>query len=719
MKKISFAIALAAFAAQAQHVALPGNLPLSFENSAADQFAARGVNYQFQITPSSAEMTLQKMDGETARAQMHLAGANPLAQISGDAELPGKINYLVGDKSQWRTDLSTFAKVRVAGVYRGVDLVYYGNGRQLEYDFTVAPGANPDAIRFQFTGVDKLSVNAGGDLVLSAGKGEIIEHAPKIYQMTGNTRREISGGYKLLDKDTVAFSIGQYDRGLPLVIDPVLAYSTYFGGIGSDTGWSVAVDADGNVYIAGETKSSLRIFSYKSGSLATPGAFQTKFKGGKLTGDAFVAKFDSTLTNLIYCTYLGGKGDDGAFGIAVANGNAYVTGFTQSRDFPVANALYPGLTGKIDRRIWALPTDAFVTVLDAGGSNLLFSTYLGGSSTDSGVGIALDSSANIYVTGLTESKNFPTVNPLPGQDALSGSSAAFVTEIFNDFSGIAFSTYLGGNRDDEGEGIAVGADNSIFVTGFTTSSNFPTNNPIQSELNRGVLSATLKGWDSDAFLAKLSPGGAGLDFSTYFGGTNNDKAFGIALDSVENVYIVGQTSSRDFWNTNALTVADGTNVIYGLHTPKFGGLSADAFLAKFEPTGALDYSVKFGGSSDDLAYAVAADAAGDVVLTGTTSSTNFPVLVPAGTTGFPNPSKRSAYGAHDIFVASVSSDNSNLVYSLYAGGRKNDYAYGIAVDASTNVYVTGETLAPNFPLTNAVQKKLNGGYDAFLMKIEP
>ena len=308
-------------AVQAQVPAAFGNLPLYFEanQDQADHptlFVARGNDCQFSISPAAAQFELQKTDARTKKTsgrtvQMQFVGAGSQAQIQGADELSGKINYLVGSNpAQWRTGVATFARVRIEQLYPGVNLVYYGNQRQLEYDFTVASGANPNAVKIRFAGVDKISIGAQGELILTLGQAEIIQPAPVIYQTADGARQTVSGGYRLVDARTVAFAVGKYDHQLPLVIDPILSYSTYFGGSGNETAWKVAVDTNGFVYVAGQTTSA---------QLATTNAFQKIFAGGSFTGDAFVAKFDSTGTNLVYCTYLGGSQDDFASGLAVDN----------------------------------------------------------------------------------------------------------------------------------------------------------------------------------------------------------------------------------------------------------------------------------------------------------------------------------------------------------------------------------------------------------------
>ena len=321
-----------------------GGMPLYFEANrgqagASVQFLARGRDSQFLISPAEAQIVLCKAAAEPATVRMQFIGANPQAQIRGDAALSGKINYLTGnDPAQWHTGVPTFAKVRVDGIYPGIGLVYYGNQQQLEYDFEVAPGANPDAVRIHFTGPDKIAVNAQGELVLTLNGSEIRQPKPVMYQMVNGARREISGGYRLVDAHNLAFDVGSYDPGLPLVIDPILSYSTYFGGNMGETAWSVKVDTnDGSIYIAGQTFST-QFTNWP----VPPGAYQTNFNGGTLSGDAFVAKFDSLGTNLIYFTYLGGSADDFAVDLAVDGaGHAYVTGFTDSTNFPILESALP------------------------------------------------------------------------------------------------------------------------------------------------------------------------------------------------------------------------------------------------------------------------------------------------------------------------------------------------------------------------------------------
>jgi len=725
---------LALSAPAAQPAAVPANLPLFFEASQGQaanpaQFIARGHDYQFLISPTETQIVLRKTTGTATSVRMQFAGASAQAQISGDTELPGKINYLTGnDPAKWHTGVATFAKVRVGELYPGINLVYYGNQRQLEYDFTVTPGANPNAVRIHFDGVDKVAISKQGELILTLGDAEIRQPKPVIYQMASGARKEVEGGYRLVDARTVAFAIGQYDQRLPLVIDPILSYSTYFGGNYGDTAWAVAVDTNGFVYVAGQTFSTR--FT-NNAPLATPGAYQTNFHGGTLYGDAFIAKFDNLGTNLIYFTYLGGSADDLASGIAVdGQGNAFVTGITDSPDFPTTNAI-PGhaqIGGSYSPSFGSYPSDAFVAELNSGGSNLIFSTYLGGSGMDGSDGIALDLSGNIYVTGYTFSTNFPVTNAiayrLAGRtnmflDHLACTNTvyynanAFIAKIGPGGTNLVYSSYFGGNNLDAGESIAVDSSNFVYVTGFTASTNFPTKNAITNSLNGYLLNGSTNQTSSyDAFVAKFDSTGTNLLYSTFLGGTNNDVAYSIAIDNQGAAYVTGWTVSSNFPNTVTLP-----NLYNGLANNFYYGYSVttNAFLTKITNgvQAAIAYSAVFGGTNlnTDIGYGVALDPAGDAFVIGTTTSINFPAF------NVPSLMRATNSGGNDAFVIAFNANATALLYSTYLGGASDDFGYGIAVDPLGNAYIIGQTFSANFPTLNARQTTLNGTSDAFLAKI--
>jgi cysteine-rich repeat protein len=415
-----------------------GKLPLRFEANqgqadAAVKFLSRGSGYTLFLTPTEAVLSLAKPAAEEskpARAtaaigragaskakatrplvlRTKLVGANRSPEVSGVDELAGKSNYLIGaDPAKWQLGVPNYGGVRYRAVYPGIDLVYRsGNQREVEYDFLVAPGADPSAIRLRFEGARKLRLDAAGNLVLATGSGEVIHRAPVVYQTIDGERRPIRGGFRKLARNDVGFVVGSYDRTKPLTIDPTLVYSTYLGGSFFDLGQGIAVDGSGNAYVTGATDST---------DFPTANALQSSSGG---VADAFVAKLDAAGSQLLYSTYLGGSGSDAGIGIAVdGSANAYVTGQTESTNFPTANALQSSFAGG--------DFDGFVAKLDPAGSQLLYSTYLGGSNDDFGIGIAADGSGSAYVTGGTFSTDFPTANAL--QSGFGGSEDAFIAKI--------------------------------------------------------------------------------------------------------------------------------------------------------------------------------------------------------------------------------------------------------------------------------------------------
>ncbi|HLX96984.1 MAG TPA: SBBP repeat-containing protein, partial [Verrucomicrobiae bacterium] len=694
---------------RAQSSAAFANLPLYFEAGPAPaagpaRFITRGCNYQFLLSPAEVQITLGKTGVKPAEVRMDFTGSNPGAQMSGDAELSGKVNYLMGnDPAAWRSGVPTFARVRVGQLYPGVNLVYYGNQRQLEYDFTLAPGTDPDMIKIHFDGVDKISIGGQGELILALGRDEIHQPGPVIYQTVAGRRQAVVGGYRLINKHTVAFTIGKYDHRLPLVIDPILSFSTYFGGNSGDAAWSIALDTNGFVYIAGQTLSKQ---FYNS-----PGAFQTNFAGGGTTGDAFVAKLTTNGQSLVYFTYLGGSVDDVALCMTVDNaGNAFVGGYTDSANFPVTpGAFSTNISGIPDRFVHLYPVDGFVTELNPGGSNLVYSTYLGGGQADGVYGIAVDSADNAYVTGFTCSTNFPTTNALPFQLAGTTNSLlnhlacpysyyfnnnAFVTEIASSGTALKFSSYLGGTNYDWGNSIAVDSSNYIYVTGFSASTNFPTTNALQQQFvyvtptnavstnqifttnfSNGYLLNGSSNLTSayDAFVTKLAPGGTGWVYSTFLGGTNNDIANHIAADGAGNAYVTGWTVSTNFPNT----VTNVAGLYNGLanNTALASPLITNAFLTQITWSGsnaAIGYSAVFGGTNfgGDVGYGVTVDPSGNVFVVGASTSTNFPAINTPGLFGATNA------GGSDVFVIAFNTNASAVLYSGYLGGSGNDYGYG-------------------------------------------
>ena len=633
-----------------------GNLPLSFEPNQGQtnsqvEFLSRGRVYTLFLTATEAVLSLRKPaaaktnetedSGYTTGAvlRMRLVGANPSPRVSGLKQLPGRSNYFLGDDpGEWRTNVPTYAKVQYEDVYPGVDLVYYGNQRQLEYDLIVAPGTDPEAIHLAFEGADKLEIDAQGDLELHTAAGQVRLHKPLVYQETNGIRQEISAAYVLNGERQVGFEVGTYDDDKPLIIDPVLSYSTYLGGNGVDRGFSIAVDGAGNTYVTGGTNST---------NFPTLNPFQAVFPGGPV--DAFVTKLNAAGSALVYSTYLGGGGDDRGFDIAVdASGNAYVTGQTDSTDFPRIVPIQV-VNGGLD--------DVFVTKLNAAGNDLVYSTYLGGSSSDFGFGIAVDASGDAYVTGQTSSTNFPTAVPI--QFTNGALADAFVAKLNAAGNVLLYSTYLGGNGNDCGFRIAVDASGSAYVFGDTTSTNFPTANPLQPARN-GV---------ADAFVTKLNASANAFVYSTYLGGNGTELGFDIAVDASGNAYLTGLTDSSDFPMASPIQ-------------PAFGG-ELDAFVTKLNATGgALVYSTYLGGSFTDAGLAIAVDASGNAYVAGLTDSSDFPTAVPI---------QPANGGGDDAFVTKLNAAGNALVYSTYLGGGSADSAVAIALDASGNAFVTGNT----------------------------
>lgn len=561
--------------------------------------------------------------------------------------------------------------MELRGVYPGIDLTYYGREGQVEYDFVVGPGADPRRIQFRVEGAKRTRLDAEGNLVLEVAGGEIVHRAPVVYQEENGRRQTIAGRYVLRRGGEVRFAVGRYDRSRPLVIDPVLVYSTYLGGsqdeLDSFPFGGIAVDAAGNAYVTGTT-----------GSLDFPTAnpLQASNAGDQ---DVFVTKFDASGGALVYSTYLGGSSTDSALRTTVdASGAVYFTGLTASADFPIVNAVQPSNAGG---------RDVFVTKLNPSGSAPVYSTYLGGTGRDAGLGIAVDSAGNAFVAGVTDSLDFPTKDPL--QPTHGGPwDDAFVTKLSSSGSQLVYSTYLGGNDDDLVRSIAVDASGNAFVAGETWSTNFPTVNPLQPQL----------AGRPDAFVAKLNPAASALVYSTYLGGNVNDVANALVVDSDGSVIVAGLVISRDFPTVNPLQ-------------PTHGGDWEDAFVARLNPAGsALTYSTYLGGSGNDAGYALAMDASGDLLLAGLTASADFPTVRPL----------QALAGQTDAFVTKLSGSGSSLVYSTHLGGTGRDYAVSLATDPSGNAYVLGRTSSTDFPTAAPFQGTNHGGeggWDVFVTKI--
>ena len=669
-------------------------LPLEFEANQGQtapevKYLARGSGYTLFLTANDAVLSLAEAEraGLTLRlrsgqeaapaialagrtvVRLSLEGANRASKIEGIDRLPATSNYFLGnDPSDWQSGVPNFARVRYRGIYPGVDLIYYGKQRKLEYDFIVAPGADPRSIEFRVAGARRTRLDDDGNLVLEAEGGEVELQRPAIYQEFPEGRREIAGGFVLRGGDTVGFRLADYDRSRPLVIDPALVYSTYVGGNSTDQALGITIDKGGDAYITGNTVST-----------DFPGAasgFQPNLRGVQ---NVFVAKLNSSGKSLVYGAYVGGTGTDGGTSIAVdASGNAYVTGFTTSQNLPIL----PNPTKVAQGTHNGSNQVAFVFKLKADGTALIYSTYLGGSGTDIANGIDLDSNGQAYVTGKTSSFDFPTQNAL---QPLRGAANAFVAQLKTDGSALLFSTFLGGSGTDSANAIKLDTSANAFITGSTSSIDFPTMTPFQGSRNG----------PSNAFLTKLKSDGLAILYSTYLGGSGSDEGDSIAVDSSGEAFVTGTTTSPDFPTLNPIQAALGGD--------------QDAFVTKLNSAGTgLEYSTYLGGSSGDRGFGIAVDSSGNSYVTGQTRSSNFPTLKPF------QPALRSGANA---FVAQLQPDGTALLYSTYLGGSGVDQGSGIVVDSNGSAFVTGSTQSSNFPLVNPEQTFLDGGTDAFVAKI--
>jgi hypothetical protein len=661
--------------------------------------------------------------------RLKLLGANPDVRVVGLDEQPGISNYFLGnDPTKWHTNVPTFAKVKYQDVYRGVDLVYYGNQQELEYDFVLAAGSDPGVIVLQIeTGNLKtgkpaaIRLDANGDLVIATSAGEIRFRKPVVYQLDPNHegRQPVEGRYRLLADNRVGVKVGSYDHSRPLIIDPVLTYSTYLGGTGIDAGLRIAVDSDKNAYLTGATSSS--DFPMASGGhLGAVCSIGSPFYKSYPCPDAFVTKLNSD-GSLGYSTYLGGSSGDVGVGISVdSSGNAYVVGSTSSQDFPRTAGVYQSPSSGNG--------EIFVAKLNSTGA-LSFSMYFGGSEDDAATSGVADSSGNTYITGVTNSDDFPftpgalqttrgggmcgpSYNPKPCADA-------FVAKLNATGTDLTYATFLGGDNVDVAAGIAVDSAGNALVTGITLSSDFPTQNAIHASPHGGTCGAGQTAHPcTDAFVSKVNPTGtAPLVYSTYLGGNGDDGGLAVAVDGDRNAYVTGLTNST----TGDFSGSPGGGNCGTTSTPV---TCPDAFATKLSASGALGYSTYLGGSSYDLGFGVATDSAGNAYFTGGTGSLDFPT----------QDAFQSSFGGGDCsfeasgIVFAVSCPNAFLTkldsagavsFSTYHGGAGGDIGFGVAVDTANAVYVVGTTVSSDFPTESPSQAHLAGDSDAFVAKISP
>ncbi|HWB84565.1 MAG TPA: SBBP repeat-containing protein [Bryobacteraceae bacterium] len=632
-------------------------LPIAFEPNQGQSPA--GVDYVVRAGGHTLLLRATRTEMVTPGAKVTavLERARKTARPEASQLLAGTVSYLRGnDRTHWVFNVPTYAAVRYHDVYPGIDVSYYSGSDGLEYDYIVAAGSDPARIRIRFNGIQGMRVDVAGDLVLNTASGEIRYHKPSIYQEIGGVRHAVAGGYEI--RGTRArFWIGHYDHTRALVIDPTLTWATYFGSSSQEDVYGTALDATSHTYLTGSTVSSV----------------------GDL--DFFITRLNPDGTAAAGSTVIaGGSLDDQAQALAVdASGNVYVTGYTDSDDFPTANVSQTVNTA-------GFGYDGFILVIDPTFKSLLYSTFLGGSDTDVAYGIVLDSANDAYLVGATLSTDFPTTRGVT-QVANAGGADAFVAE-FDATGQLLFSTYLGGGTDDVGYGIAIDSGGNIYVTGYTKSTNFPLKGaPLQSQNAGGATG-------EDAFVAKFIPRGL-LTYATYLGGNGDDSGQGIAVDATGGVYVTGQTASTNFPLAQAYqSTLSGTS---------------DAFVARLTPAGdALTFSTFLGGSGDDIGNTIVIDGANNSYIAGATTSTDFPTS---------NAFQTVSGGAADAIVASFSSTGA-LAFSSYLGGNGSDTARSAALNCATGLVVVGNTASTNFPATAGVaQTKYAGNTDGFVAKI--
>lgn len=651
------ALLVAGFSLTSSLFAAPGGygrLPLSFEPAVeSGVWAARGAGLNVTVTGAGANLRFGQ-----ANVGLRLAGGRTPNSVEPEQILPGRASYLLGnDRARWRTNLPTFGRLRIRHAYRGIDWVFYGNESQMEYDFVVAPGADPNQIRLRFTGISGIATMGDGSSRLSVPGGELIQKRPSLYQKIDGARHSVTGRFVPRGPREIAFAVGSYDRSKPLVIDPVLTYSTYVGAGATYQATAVTTDSSGNAYITGSTI------------------------GPRGDANIFVRKINPAGTALLYITTIGGAGDDIANAIAVdSSGAAFLTGQTLSNDLPVKNAFQPQTFGN---------TDAFLLRLDPTGTALLFSTYIGGSGQDRAFAIALDSQGNAYIAGDTTA-DFPTSTTQPPfQKGPFGGYDVFVAR-FDTTGNANYSTYFGGSLDEHAFAIALDAAGNAYITGSTQSANLP--------ISTGAFQPGLGGV-ADAFVCEFNPTLSKVIYSTYLGGNDLDSGQGIAVDGAGNTYVAGSTSSNNF-----------PAVTGSFRTSPLGGAS-DIFMTKLAPGGGtLIYSTFIGGHGDDFANALAVDGAGNAYITGSTTSADFPVTTDA--------LELTRGRLSDAFVLGLNPSGTAVGYSTYFGGSGNETGQGIAVDGKGGVYVVGQTTSPDFPVSNGGAQPTYGGgaTDAFVAR---
>ncbi len=670
-------------------------LPLRFEANQGQtdgrvKFLSQGEGFSLFLTDTEAVLSLRKPDGKdrakTDVIRMRVGEGNSEVQPQGQALQPGLANYMLGeDPGRWQLGVPGFGRVRYAGVYPGVDLVYYGNQRRLEYDFEVAAGANPGLIRLHFEGAERIALDADKNLQIFGENGGVTFHKPEVYQVIDGKRRGVAGHFRLLKGNSVGFDLGAYDTARPLTIDPTLVYSTYLGGSTMDSINAIAVDSAGNTYLTGTTTST--------NFPVTPGVVQSTDSDARSA--VFVTKLNSSGSALIYSTFLGGTGGSsgGDFGQALAidaSGDAYVAGYTYSSDFPTTKGAFQTANqGGVNKG-----STGFVTKLNPAGTALIYSTYLGGSVTDQIYGLAVDGAGDAYVAGNSYSANFPVTAGVVQTTNKSASTFGFnlfATKLNSTGTGLIYSTFLGGTDNYAGQNavrIAIDSAGDAFVAGTSLAPDFPVTTGAFQTKNPA------KAGHSDMTLSKLNPTATKLLYSTFLGGSGSnygdDIPNALAVDSAGNAYLVGTTWETDYPVTKG-----------ALKTTSAATASSHSagFVTKINPAGsALVYSTFLGGSGADRAVGLAIDSTGDAFLTGSANSTDFPVTSNA----YQSTNLAAFNNGSVVFLSELNPGGSALLYSTYFGGNNSfgDSGNSLALGANGAVYLAGYTSAKDFPITS-------------------
>jgi len=669
---------------------LLSSMPVRFEANAGQhnpsvKFTARTDGYSLFFTSRSV-VFVPTEEGSKA-VTISLGQQNPSPAVEGVNPLPAKVSYFTGkNKDEWKTGVGQYERVRYTGVYPGVDLVYYGTGRQLEYDFILKPKASARQIQMNFNGADSVRMAANGDLLVHAGARELTQKKPVAYQIgASGVRQEVICRFRMAGRHAAGFEVGDYDRSRELIIDPPLVYSSYVGGSSDDAITAMTVDRSGVIYVTGYTF---------SGDIAgTDNSFQGTAGG---LADIWIARINPARTgaaSITAFTYIGGEGTDIPTGIAIGNdGLLYVTGYTLSLTFPMAGG---GLKTTIGGT-----RDAFVLKIYPSLDGLIASTYLGGAENETAYAIAVDSTG-AFVTGATDSTDFP-VSSTAVQSVTGGGVDVFLTKLDLNLTALSYSTYLGGERTDEGRGIVIAPSGRVYITGWTSSNGFPTIGNAFQGSNQG---------GGDVFVAGLDLGlGAGaLTYSTYIGGSGDDEPRKLALDASGALLLTGFTLSKNFPTSS------------GAYQPTNGGIS-NVFVVKFDPRlnfqNSLVYSTYLGGADGEAGYDIAGDATGKIYVTGYTYSANFPTTANA---------LQPLYGnGCNAFVAKIDpavAGAPGLLYSTYIGGGNVTIGYGVGATSDGRIFVGGFTRERSLKVTDGAYQPSTpsavGSGDGFVMVIDP